>query len=208
MTAGRQRKSISEEIQADKEALRRRVREKLKAMPETQRSGAGMRARALLARQKTWQRARSVLFFAPLPDELDVWPLAAEALAAGKQIALLRFATASRSYIACRVENLATDLEAGPFGVRQPVERCVIVPLLRLDFILVPGVAFDLHGARLGRGKGYYDQLLAAVRGTTCGVAFDEQIVREVPVQPHDVRLNCILTPTRWFDLGPARGLE
>jgi 5-formyltetrahydrofolate cyclo-ligase len=43
--------------------------------------------------------------------------------------------------------------------------------------------------------------MLAAVRGTTCGVAFDEQIVGEVPVEPHDTRVNCILTPTRWFEL-------
>jgi 5-formyltetrahydrofolate cyclo-ligase len=74
-------------------------------------------------------------------------------------------------------------------------------PLNRLDFILVPGVAFDLHGRRLGRGRGFYDQLLANVRGRTCGVAFDEQIVRDVPIEPHDVSLNCILTPTRWVEL-------
>jgi 5-formyltetrahydrofolate cyclo-ligase len=66
---------------------------------------------------------------------------------------------------------------------------------------LVPGVAFDLHGRRLGRGKGFYDRLLADVRGKTCGVAFDEQIVREVPVEPHDSDVNCILTPTRWIEL-------
>ena len=69
------------------------------------------------------------------------------------------------------------------------------------DLILVPGVAFDLHGRRLGRGKGFYDQLLAAVRGTTCGVAFEQQMVREVPVEPHDIHLNSILTPTRWIEL-------
>jgi 5-formyltetrahydrofolate cyclo-ligase len=66
--------------------------------------------------------------------------------------------------------------------------------------VLVPGVAFDSHGRRLGRGKGFYDQLLAFVRGTKCGVAFDEQIVPEIPIEPHDVRLNCILTPTRWIE--------
>ena len=66
--------------------------------------------------------------------------------------------------------------------------------------ILVPGVAFDLHGRRLGRGKGFYDQLLAGVRGTTCGVAFDVQVVRELPQEPHDARVNCILTPTRWLE--------
>ena len=75
------------------------------------------------------------------------------------------------------------------------------MPLNRLDFVLVPGIAFDLQGRRLGRGKGYYDRLLAEVRGKTCGVAFDEQIVDEIPVEPHDIHVNCILTPTRWIEL-------
>jgi 5-formyltetrahydrofolate cyclo-ligase len=64
-------------------------------------------------------------------------------------------------------------------------------------------VAFDVHGHRLGRGKGYYDQLLRGLGGTTCGVAFDQQIVGEIPVEPHDVRVNCVLTPTRWIELNP-----
>jgi len=70
----------------------------------------------------------------------------------------------------------------------------------RLDLILVPGIAFDLRGRRLGRGKGYYDRWLPALRGKTCGVAFDEQIVDDIPLEPHDVVVNCILTPTRWIE--------
>jgi len=76
-----------------------------------------------------------------------------------------------------------------------------VLPLNRLDLTLVPGVAFDLHGRRLGRGKGIYDQILAAVGGLTCGITFDEQVVSEVPVEPHDIQVNRILTPTRWIEL-------
>ena len=61
--------------------------------------------------------------------------------------------------------------------------------------------AIDGSGTRLGRGKGYYDRLLAAVRGTKCGVAFDEQIVGAIPVGPLDIRVNCIVTPTRWVEV-------
>ena len=94
-----------------------------------------------------------------------------------------------------------TERSAALFERNRRVIPGGVVSLNRLDFILVPGVAFDLHGRRLGRGRGYYDILLAKVRGTTCGVAFDEQIVREVPVEPHDSDVNCILTPTRWIEL-------
>src|SRR5207249_484526 len=139
----------------------------------------------------------SILLFAPLGDELDVWPLLAGALSAGKLISLPRFQRETNKYIAGQVQHLVNDIKAGRFGIREPADQCAEIPLNRLDFVLVPGVAFDSRGRRLGRGKGIYDQLLAAVSGTTCGVAFDEQIVGQIPVAPHDIRVNCILTPTR-----------
>jgi 5-formyltetrahydrofolate cyclo-ligase len=92
-------------------------------------------------------------------------------------------------------------LAAGRYGVIEPAAVCNVADLKRLDLILVPGVAFDWHGRRLGRGKGYYDRLLAEVSGTTCGVAFDQQLVATIPVEPHDVHLNCILTPSHWLQL-------
>jgi 5-formyltetrahydrofolate cyclo-ligase len=139
-----------------------------------------------------------VLFYAPLPGELDLWPLAADALAGGKTVALPRFVPARRSYIACQVQDLERDLEPGHFGIREPGARCPPILLNGLDLLLVPGVAFDLHGRRLGRGKGFYDQLLAGVRGLKCGVAFEQQLVDAVPAGRNDVCMNCILTPTRW----------
>jgi 5-formyltetrahydrofolate cyclo-ligase len=54
-----------------------------------------------------------------------------------------------------------------------------------------------MKGRRLGRGAGYYDRILEKVPGFTCGIAFDEQISGELPVEPHDVLVDCILTPTR-----------
>jgi len=185
----------------EKAMLRRKVASEMGGLSPERRTAAAARARTLLQQQRVWQEARTVLLFAPLPEELDVWPLVGAALADGKQVALPRYAGASAEYIACWVREPQKEMELGHYGIREPNENCAIAPLLRLDFILVPGVAFDLHGRRLGRGRGHYDRVLAAARGTTCGVAFDEQIVREVPVEPHDVHLNCILTPTRWIEL-------
>jgi 5-formyltetrahydrofolate cyclo-ligase len=210
-------------------------------MTEAERSGASAQARELLAVQAQWREAQSILFFAPLPGELDVWPLLGEALQSGKRVFLPRFvatgekplqrfedrpaahdtllkqgvnetiaapgtpqergAIESGRYVVCEIRDADKDILSGQFGIREPVAACAELTLNRLDLILVPGVAFDLHGRRLGRGKGFYDRLLAVVRGTTCGAAFDEQIVGEIPVEPHDVHLNCILTPTRWIAL-------
>ena len=188
-------------IREVKQALRNQVGAVLKQIPQGRRVAGSARARGLLERQSQWQAARSVLLFAPLPEELDVWPLLASALAAGKQVALPRFVAATRSYEACWILNLETDVQAGHFGIREPRSHCARVSSGEVDLILVPGVAVDLHGRRLGRGKGYYDQLLSALRGTTCGVAFEEQIVNEVPLEPHDVRLKYLLTPNRWVEV-------
>jgi 5-formyltetrahydrofolate cyclo-ligase len=184
-----------------KAELRFSMFEELARMPEETKTTASAQARALLERQGLWGRARSILFFAPIQNELDVWPLLETALADGKIVALPRFLPETNRYTACQVRDLQGDVVAGHLKIREPQEGCELIPLNRLDLTLVPGVAFDVHGRRLGRGKGFYDRLLAVVSGKTCGVAFDQQIVREVPIEPHDIQLDCILTPTRWIEL-------
>ena len=183
-----------------KGVLRKEIRERLKALTPEQRAAAAGRACALLEQQAVWKRAELIFFYAPMPEEIDIWPLLGDAMAGGKTVALPRFDSATQRYVACQILDVAKDLSQGRFGIREPGGHCIAVPPNRLDLVLVPGVAFDLQGRRLGRGKGFYDQLLVSVRGTTCGVAFDEQIVEAIPVEPHDVHLNCILTPTRWIE--------
>jgi 5-formyltetrahydrofolate cyclo-ligase len=168
--------------------------------PEERAAGSAL-ARARLEAQTLWREAHSVLFFAPLPEELDLWPLAAAAVAAGKRVALPHYDGDSRGYVPCQIQDFERDVATGRYRIREPATHCARFPLNRLDLILVPGVAFDLHGRRLGRGKGHYDQLLATVHGVTCGVAFEQQIVDAIPVAPHDVPVNRILTPLRWFEL-------
>ncbi len=132
-----------------------------------------------------------------MPDEVDVWPLLEEALAGGKIITLPRFDSVSNDYIACRVQHPQNEIGPGQFGIREPRPGCPEIPLERLGLILVPGVAFDLRGGRLGRGRGFYDRLLPEIHGIKCGVAFDEQMVDAVPAGRLDVRMDFVLTPTR-----------
>jgi len=186
---------------AEKARIRHEVRGRLEKVSGGQKRENSLRACGLLAEQAVWQKAGSVLLYAPASDELDIWPMAQLALRQQKALALPRYAPSTDTYEACLVEDLGGNLRSGRYGLREPAENCAAVALKQLDLIMVPGVAFDLLGRRLGRGKGYYDRLLAAVRGQTCGVAFDEQIVLRVPVEPHDSDVNWILTPTRWIEL-------
>ncbi|KAB2648407.1 MAG: 5-formyltetrahydrofolate cyclo-ligase [Verrucomicrobia bacterium] len=191
---------MSDPLIESKQALRAQARAQVAGLSSEYRAAAAAQVVVSLSSRPEWARASSVLLFAPLPDELDVWPLVELALMAGKTVALPAFASASNGYVPRRIVDATADLIAGKFGVREPAEACVAVPLNQLDLVLVPGIAFDARGGRLGRGKGFYDRLLAGARGTKCGVAFDEQLVHAVPVGRLDIRLNCILTPTRWIE--------
>jgi 5-formyltetrahydrofolate cyclo-ligase len=93
------------------------------------------------------------------------------------------------------VQNLQNEIVPGKFRVREPKSSCVKIPPDKIGLALVPGVAFDLRGNRLGRGRGFYDRLLAEVRGVKCGIAFEKQIVEIIPAAAHDVRMDFILTP-------------
>jgi 5-formyltetrahydrofolate cyclo-ligase len=141
--------------------------------------------------------ARTILFFAPLPDELDVWPLLEKCLASKMICALPAFDPVTQIYSARRIMNLESDIVRGKFGVSEPLASCAAVPLDQFDLVLVPGMAFDLNGDRLGRGRGFYDRILSAASGVKCGVAYDFQLLEKVPVEPHDARVDFIFTPTR-----------
>ena len=141
--------------------------------------------------------AHTILFFAPMLDELDVWPGLELELALGTNCALPFFDAEKKSYIARQLMNLKTDIVVGKFGLREPASTCAEIPLDKFDLILVPGMAFDLSGNRLGRGFGFYDRLLERAAGIKCGVAYDFQLLAKIPSEPHDAKVNFILTPDR-----------
>ena len=141
--------------------------------------------------------AHTILFFAPLPDELDVWPMLEMSLALGENCALPFFDAENNTYGAKLLKTLATDIVIGKFGVREPAANCAEIPLNRFDLLLVPGMAFDLYGHRLGRGQGFYDRILAEASGINCGVAYDFQLLELIPTEAHDAKVDFIFTPSR-----------
>jgi len=175
--------------------LRQQIRAALEKIPPAVRAVESIDLCNRLEAQL--RSARTILFFAPLPDELDVWPLLEIFLTAGKICALPFFDSVTQTYSARRVQNLAADIATGQFGIREPASSCPEIPLEKFDLILVPGVAFDWNGNRLGRGRGYYDRILSRVGGLKCGIGYDFQLVKRIPAEPHDVRMNFIVTPER-----------
>jgi len=178
-----------------KSALRQMIRTQLDKISPAVRA---VESAALCERlQAQMPSAHTILFFAPLPDELDVWPVLELSLALGTNCALPFFDPAKKTYGAKIINQLATDIAIGKFGVREPAAGCAEIPLDRFDLILVPGLAFDLSGNRLGRGKGFYDRILKEASGIKCGVGYDFQLLEKIPTEPHDAPVDFMLTPAR-----------
>ncbi len=179
-----------------KAALRRELRERLRAMSAAGRQDESAQIRQHLLALPAWRDATTILAFVPTAGEPDIWPAVRATHAAGRAIYLPRFDPKTNAYQPCRVMDLDQDLGVGPYGIREPGTHCPAWNGKALDLILVPGLGFDASGARLGRGKGYYDRLLAVGTGCKCGVAFEAQMIPELPMEPHDVRLDLVITPS------------
>jgi 5-formyltetrahydrofolate cyclo-ligase len=195
---------MDQTIQSEKACLRMEMKRRLGEMTEQERQSGSTQICDRLLQQNTWQSAHSILFYRPLPREPDIMPLVAAAQAGQKDIAFPRYDAEQDAYLPHLIFDPGRDLVAGRYGIPEPTPDCKPVALNQLDLILVPGLCFDRAGHRLGRGKGYYDRLLRAARGTLCGTAFEFQILDALPVEPHDVQLSCILTPMRWRETRQA----
>jgi 5-formyltetrahydrofolate cyclo-ligase len=149
--------------------------------------GAALRShkiRQYLWNAALWETARVVFGFVALPGEPD-W--LGEHLPAEKLIAFPRIGENGELSF-----HSASAFKIGTFGVSEPVGGAVAPPP---DLVIVPGLAFDRTGARLGRGKGYYDRWLGANPGVkTLGVCFSCQILEKIPAASHDARVAGILT--------------
>jgi 5-formyltetrahydrofolate cyclo-ligase len=195
------------EIAARKSELRRRMREALSRITPEQRQEASAAARDRLCETPLWKNAGLVLLYSPLPDELDLLPLVS-ANSSDKLFAFPRYHSEEQGYGACVVSDSIRQLHPGRYGILEPIKECEWVALNQLDLIMVPGVAFSRRGERLGRGKGFYDRLLRATKGTKVGVAFNCQIVDELPLEPHDILLDCVLMPDEWLECRPGSVLK
>jgi len=153
-----------------------------------------------------WRRARRVMMYAPMVEEVDLLGLFGRA--GGRELVLPRLSEDGKEMRAHRVEGVA-DLVLNGSRFREPdVARCPVVDPGGIDLVLVPGLGFGRDGSRLGRGRGYYDRFLGgeAAGAMRVGVAFGCQVVEAVPVEPHDVRMGALAVAGGWVEL--QGGLE
>lgn len=135
--------------------------------------------------------------YAPTRNEVDVLPLAEELLAAQKIVLLPRTVRDNRRLDFCRIQS-PRDLVPGNFGILEPGPGCALWDAAQIDTVVIPGVAFDRAGHRLGFGGGYYDRFLPRLSPGTLKVAlaFDFQLLESLPVEAYDQCVSIVVTDT------------
>ena len=155
---------------------------------------------AIVARVRSlpaWQRARCVLSYMAFGSELDLGELHRELLLQGRLLVAPRVPAQGRALELRQVADLAQDLAPSRWGIPEPQpERCPLVDPAQIDLVLVPGLAFDRWGNRLGYGAGFYDRLFQRLSSSALRVAClqDALLVDRVPAEPHDVPVDLLVT--------------
>ncbi len=180
---------------ADKRALRILACELRSALGPEARTAASAVVADHVATLPELEGARLVLGYAAVGDELDPGPALARLAARGARIVYPRVETAGE--LSLRLAR-PEELSPGAYGIPEPPLDAEKVETSRIDAAVVPGVAFDPRCARLGHGEGYYDRLLTSLRAgaVVVGVAFDEQVLDDVPMEAHDVPMDILVTPS------------
>ncbi len=196
------------EVKEWKASMRLQMMGRLAGQRPGAKEGGERKIRAHLESFVPYQRAHSVMYYVGVGSEIDTSPFITQALKKRKQVFVPSCLTKEGKLLVSRLFDLA-ELAPGYYGLLEPKEE-----FLRphdpdcLDLIILPGLAFDLRGNRLGRGGGYYDRLLAQVHPWTLliALAFDFQVQEQIPAEDHDLPLDIIITPSRIITCRPQTG--
>lgn len=181
-----------------KDELRTRMRRQRGVFPDDARAVRSARIVSNVMALPEWNAATWVASFVPMRKEIDVSALRAAAHANGKRLALPRVDRESGNLVFAEV--LAdTGLVTSAFGVEEPGASLPAIDPRSFDLVVVPGLAFDERGYRIGYGKGYYDRFLAGLSTFTVGVAYEFERLAELPNMEWDVPVRAVVTDEGFY---------
>jgi 5-formyltetrahydrofolate cyclo-ligase len=185
----------------DKRKLRERViDERLQLLPEEVKEKSG-KIMAKLLSTEDYKKAKAVMFYVDMRNEVMTKDAIEKTLANGKRVVVPKV---KKGYglLAIEIQGLE-ELLPGTFGVLEPTEKEEIA-LKDIDVVVVPGVAFDRKGHRIGYGGGYYDNFLPRLRpdAKRIAVAFEMQMKHSIPIESHDVKMDMIITEEMVYTFG------
>lgn len=171
-----------------KQEVRTKIKQLRTLVDQADKISAADAVFARLEETAAFQLAEKILMYHSLPDELDTRRF-------------LQKWKSHKKFFLPRVNGVNLELlpfdesrlEIGSFHIEEP-KGDDLHPVEEIEMIVVPGVAFDRKGHRLGRGKGFYDRLLKEAKATKIGVGYEFQLVDEIPTEEHDVAMDIVIT--------------
>ena len=144
--------------------------------------------------------AKIALMYIENPNEVKSAEIIRRTFDKNKIVVLPLVKTDTKKFKLFKIDDFAKDLKPGQNGILQPDPgRCRTVPIDCIDIAIIPGVAFDEKGGRIGSGDGYYDRFIPHLPVTTrkVALALDDQIIPQVPIESHDKHVDIIITDKR-----------
>lgn len=187
----------------NKNTLRASMKEFLAGISPEERHARSLAACHNLMTTREFKNSQMIMIFLSMPSEVETSTVALKAWQEGKSVAVPRVDWNSKRMEPVEIKSLDTGMQTtaigggpGVTGLREPISGTV-VPLGLIDMVVIPGLAFDRRGFRVGRGRGFYDRFLAQqdFQGIRAALCFHEQLQGEsIPCEPHDVPMNLIVT--------------
>lgn len=179
-----------------KAEIRAGMKDFLSRLSDQERHVRSLAACQNLIGTKEFKSAQLVMIFLSMTREVETSTLAIKAWAEGKSVAVPRVEWGAKRMEPVEIHSLDVGIQTTGPGLREPIEGTV-VPLGLIDMVVIPGLAFDRRGYRVGRGRGFYDRFLSQqdFQGMRCALCFHEQLmVQAAPCEAHDVPMDLIVT--------------
>ena len=182
---------------ADKRKLRKLMLKRLNNQKEESRGEKSIKIKEKLFRLDVFKKAKTIMMYLALNPEVQTYQMIEGALRLGKRVAVPVCGTKAKKITPCLIKGLESRcFKEGPYGIKEPSGRKA-VNIREIDLCLVPGLAFDLSGNRLGRGMGYYDRFLGSLAADApkIGLAFKFQVLKSLSQYclPHDLRVDQVV---------------
>jgi len=162
-------------------------------------TNASLHIAAHIQRLEAFITAERIALYKAIAGEVDLECLFSACWDQDKRTFIPVFDRALKAYKMAEI-TAETRYITGHYGIQEP-ETPSLVPIDDIDLIILPGVAFDTNGNRLGRGGGYYDRMLDGFSGKTVAAAFEFQLISNIPNESHDMPVNCIVTESKVVDV-------
>ena len=193
----------------EKEKLRKEIIARRDSLSDLERDAASKRIRESLFGLSEFKNAKSVHFFISFGSEVITTGMIRDAIKMGKKVVVPFIDRDKKMLRLSELRDFDKELESGYWGIQEPKKECMReVVIDDVELMVMPGVAFDGKGHRLGYGMAFYDKLIAGRKVTMplVAITFDMQVVDDVPVAGHDVLIDKIVTEKRVIVKGEVKG--